>query len=39
LAKRQLTWLRGMDDVEVLDCLAPNLDELVLQTIKHALQV
>lgn len=38
LAKRQLTWLRGMDDIEVLDCLAPNLDELVLQTIKHALQ-
>lgn len=22
LAKRQLTWLRGMDDVEVLDCLS-----------------
>lgn len=21
LAKRQLTWLRGMDDVHVLDCL------------------
>lgn len=39
LAKRQLTWLRGMRDVEVLDCLAANLDELVLQKIKHALQL
>ena len=25
LAKRQLTWLRGMDDVERLDCLQPGL--------------
>jgi len=24
LAKRQLTWLRGMDDVEVLDCLSQD---------------
>ncbi|MBF5038012.1 tRNA (adenosine(37)-N6)-dimethylallyltransferase MiaA [Methylophilus sp. 13] len=24
LAKRQLTWLRGMEDVEVLDCLSPS---------------
>ena len=24
LAKRQLTWLRGMDDVHVLDCLQPD---------------
>ena len=25
LAKRQLTWLRAMDDVERLDCLQPGL--------------
>lgn len=25
LAKRQLTWLRGMEDTLVLDCLAPDL--------------
>ncbi len=25
LAKRQMTWLRGMDDAEVLDCLRPDL--------------
>ncbi|MFL9711365.1 tRNA (adenosine(37)-N6)-dimethylallyltransferase MiaA [Methylobacillus sp. Pita1] len=25
LAKRQLTWLRGMDDTLILDCLAPDL--------------
>lgn len=25
LAKRQMTWLRGMDDVEVVDCLRPDL--------------
>ncbi|MCB5189839.1 tRNA (adenosine(37)-N6)-dimethylallyltransferase MiaA [Methylobacillus arboreus] len=25
LAKRQLTWLRGMDDTLVLDCLSPDL--------------
>lgn len=30
LAKRQLTWLRGMDDVEPFDCLAPDLVERVL---------
>lgn len=29
LAKRQLTWLRGMSDVQVLDCLSPRwLDEM-----------
>ncbi|HAF00717.1 MAG TPA: tRNA (adenosine(37)-N6)-dimethylallyltransferase MiaA [Methylophilaceae bacterium] len=26
LAKRQLTWLRGMQDIQVIDCLAPDLD-------------
>ena len=33
LAKRQMTWLRGMDDVEVLDCLAPGLLEEVTQRV------
>ena len=37
LAKRQLTWLRGMQDLEVLDCLDPALNETVYQKIKHAL--
>jgi tRNA dimethylallyltransferase len=31
LAKRQMTWIRAMGDVEVLDCLAPDLDRLILQ--------
>jgi tRNA dimethylallyltransferase len=29
LAKRQLTWLRGMDDVERYDCLRPDLAQSV----------
>ena len=33
LAKRQLTWLRGMTDMVELDCLADNLHELVLSEI------
>jgi len=33
LAKRQLTWLRGMDDIVEIDCLNPNLHELVLHEI------
>lgn len=37
LAKRQLTWLRGMQDLEVLDCLDPALNETVYQKIKHVL--
>lgn len=37
LAKRQLTWLRGMQDLEVLDCLDTKLNEAVYQKIKHAL--
>jgi tRNA dimethylallyltransferase len=37
LAKRQLTWLRGMEDLHVLDCLDENLNQAVYQTIKHAL--
>jgi tRNA dimethylallyltransferase len=33
LAKRQLTWLRGMDDVVQVDCLNPNMYEIVLHCI------
>jgi len=33
LAKRQLTWLRGMDDVQVLDCLRMDWVEDVLTSI------
>ncbi|MFC4161058.1 tRNA (adenosine(37)-N6)-dimethylallyltransferase MiaA [Chitinimonas lacunae] len=31
LAKRQLTWLRGMDDVEPFDCLRADLAEAVYE--------
>lgn len=34
LAKRQLTWLRGMDDVVEIDCLNPQLNRLVLNAIE-----
>lgn len=34
LAKRQLTWLRGMDDIVELDCLDNKLNELVFNEIK-----
>ncbi len=37
LAKRQLTWLRGMDDVVQLDCLSPALNSVVLREIKAFL--
>jgi len=30
LAKRQLTWLRSMNELEKFDCLANNLSELVM---------
>lgn len=35
LAKRQLTWLRGMDDVVEMDCLNPQLNELVFNEINQ----
>lgn len=35
LAKRQLTWLRGMVDIVELDCLNPKLNELVLNEINQ----
>ena len=38
LAKRQLTWLRSMDDLTEFDCLAPDLPDLVLQYIRQELE-
>jgi tRNA dimethylallyltransferase len=38
LAKRQLTWLRGMDDVLEIDCLNPQLNSLVFDKIKSFIQ-
>ena len=35
LAKRQLTWLRGMDDIVELDCLNNKLNELVFNKINQ----
>lgn len=34
LAKRQLTWLRGMDDIVEIDCLHPDLHALVMHEIE-----
>ena len=36
LAKRQLTWLRGMPERIVIDCLADNAADLVRNTIERA---
>lgn len=33
LAKRQLTWLRGMDDLDEVDCLSPAMHQIVLEKI------
>jgi tRNA dimethylallyltransferase len=35
LAKRQLTWLRGMDDIVELDCLDSNLNDLVFNEVNQ----
>lgn len=35
LAKRQLTWLRSMPDNIKLDCLAPNMDNIVLSELSR----
>jgi tRNA dimethylallyltransferase len=35
LAKRQLTWLRGMDDVIELDCLQADLNSVVLDKVEQ----
>ena len=37
LAKRQLTWLRGMDDVVEIDCLVENLNELVFNEVRRLI--
>jgi tRNA dimethylallyltransferase len=37
LAKRQLTWLRGMSDNIEFDCLAPDLQTQVLSRVKERL--
>jgi tRNA dimethylallyltransferase len=38
LAKRQLTWLRGMVDTLNIDCLAPDMPAHVLQHIQRFIQ-
>lgn len=38
LAKRQLTWLRGMSDVVEVDCLRPDLHEIVFNEISQLIQ-
>ena len=38
LAKRQLTWLRGMDDILELDCLNPQLNALVFSNINQFIK-
>ncbi len=38
LAKRQLTWLRGMDDMTEVDCLNPELNNVVLQHIEQLMK-
>lgn len=38
LAKRQLTWLRGMDDTFEVDCLNPKIFEVVLNEINHNIR-
>lgn len=38
LAKRQLTWLRGMNDLDEVDCLNPAMHEVVLDSIVRFIQ-
>ena len=38
LAKRQLTWLRSMDDIVEIDCLSPDLHALVAEVINQFMQ-
>lgn len=38
LAKRQLTWLRGMDDIVEVDCLNPAMDEIVFSEINQFIR-
>ncbi len=39
LAKRQLTWLRGMDDIIEFDCLNPDVNDLVFNYINQNIRV
>jgi tRNA dimethylallyltransferase len=38
LAKRQLTWLRGMDDNFEIDCLNPKMNELVFNEVNQFIK-
>ena len=38
LAKRQLTWLKGMDDVIELDCLQADLNGVVLEQVEQFIK-
>ncbi len=38
LAKRQLTWLRGMNDMVILDCLAAQLNTMVFNEIRQFIE-
>jgi tRNA dimethylallyltransferase len=38
LAKRQLTWLRSMDDVTVFDCLAEDVSARVLDYVRREIE-
>ena len=38
LAKRQLTWLRGMSDTIALDCLQPDLNSVVLEKVEQFIK-
>jgi len=38
LAKRQLTWLRSMENITEFDCLIDGLDDLVLEYVRRELE-
>ena len=38
LAKRQLTWLRGMDDTVEIDCLNPSLNEEIFNIVNQYIK-
>ncbi|MDB5862784.1 MAG: tRNA ((37)-N6)-dimethylallyltransferase MiaA [Betaproteobacteria bacterium] len=38
LAKRQLTWLRAMEDVALFDCVAEDLPQRVLEFVRRELE-
>jgi tRNA dimethylallyltransferase len=38
LAKRQLTWLRSMEDVTEFDCLADDIEAFVLEYVRRELE-